>query len=503
MVFDVIVVGGGSAGCVLATRLSEDSNRTVLLVEAGPDYPSIDSLPSDVRDGFDVLQAANYGSHFWTYLARVNSNRKKPMIVLAGKVTGGGSSVNGTYFHRGLPEDFDTWASFGNTEWNYEQVLPYFRKSETDLDFHDEFHGNSGPMPIQRPTRGEWNPVEAAFYDTCSATGISEALDSHAPDALGISPRPLNNFGGIRRSTALTYLSTARNRPNLTIESNVMVHRLVFDGTQVVGIVGNRNGKEFSAESRQIVLSSGAVESPLILMRSGIGPSDQLESLGIPLVKDASGVGANLRNHPLVFIQRYLKSDEKINPRPSQVFLRYTATNSPFRGDMSIAPIDDGYDEEQRFARFYIALWRPLASGKLTILSQDPDVPPLLDYQYLTEAFDVQRMKEGVLKAIEITSSHSCKDLLGDLIEPNEEVLRTDSSLEQWILSVVDTCYHSSGTCKMGPVSDSKAVVDQYCRLHGIKGVRVVDSSVFPVIVRGDLTANVVMTAEKVAEWIQ
>jgi len=498
-----IVVGAGSAGAALATRLSEDPERSVLLLEAGPDYPDLETMPVDLKFGWGT--GADFvveDEHNWKYTAK--STAKGPtMDVPRGKVTGGTSAINGQVFLRAIPEDFEYWVSMGNDEWSYEQVLPYYRKLETDTDFSDDFHGTEGPIIVRRHPLDELQPDQAAFYNACVAAGYAENPDHNHPDATGVGPYPLNNPEGIRWSTAIGFLSMARHRINLTIRPNCTTRRVLFDDTRATGVEVESGGESFVVNGDEIILSAGPIGSPHLLMLSGIGPADQLAEHGISLVKDVPGVGQNLRDHPTVHVSWRAQPDVPAPPQevgPQKVALRYTAPGSDIKNDMI---------KVMRFRKIdhllvmSVGLYLALGKGELKLQSPDPDVQPSLDYNYLQEPEDRRRLREGVRLCLELVDMKEFEKVVGERVNPDDAALASDNALDEWLMRSVSTMHHISCTAKMGPDSDPMAVVDQHGRVKGVQSLRVVDGSIMPDCTRANTNVPIMMMAERIADFIK
>jgi choline dehydrogenase len=512
MRYDIIVVGAGSAGNVLATRLSEDRTRSVLLLEAGPDYADFAQLPPDLKYGYNTA-AALVGPHNWGFIGIANAHQTEPMLVPRGKAVGGTSAINGQVVLRGTPEDYDEWAAWGNTEWAYAKILPYFRKLETDLDMgSSDVHGGDGPLPVRRHKREAWQPTQAAFYQSCLDADFPPDADMNHPESAGVGPFPMNNPDGIRVSTALAYLSPARHRLNLIVKGNILARRVLFNGTRATGVVVESGGEQFTVEGDQIILSAGAIASPHLLMLSGVGPAAHLRSLGLAVVHDLPGVGQNFRDHALVPILFHLDErfvDDAQGPR-LQIGLRYTVPGSSIRNDVQLTPSwftdPRGYtyeDSDPLGIRFTAILEKALSSGEIRLASADPHVQPVLDYRLLSHPFDVERMRHAVRLAVRLAQNQAFQGLITARLSPSDADLATDEALDHWLLANVSTTHHLAGTCKMGPTADPMAVVDQYCRVHGLQGLRVVDASVMPDVVRANTNATTIMIAERVADWIK
>lgn len=512
MRYDVVVIGAGSAGSILAARLSAHPQRSVLLLEAGPDYPDLNHLPEDLRHG-NSSGPAVAGPHMWGYEATANAHQPTPMPVPRGKVTGGSSAVNGTILLRGLPEDFDNWAAWGNPEWAYPNVLSYFRKMERDLDCRGDFHGSDGPIPVRRHTRDALLPVQEAFHQACLAAGFPLDPDMNLPESAGLGFWPMNNIDGLRISTALAYLTPTRHRLNLVIRPNILVRRLLFDGSRAIGVEVESAGEMFTVEGDEIILCGGAIGSPQTLMLSGVGDADHLSSVGIPTVHHLSGVGENLRDHPMVIVLFRAREGLLDDRAPVvQTGLRYTAENSKTRNDMYIIPLSVASERGSAYTEtpgqgvgtgIGIALENASTAGKLTLTSADPRIQPAVNYRYLSDPWDRARLRQAVRLVLRLSQHPAYAALVTERLSPTDQDLASDEALDNWMLAKVTTQHHSSGTCKMGPASDPLAVVDQYCRVHGLEGLRVVDASVMPDVIRANTHATTLMIAERVAEWMR
>ncbi len=512
MKYDVIIVGAGSAGSVLASRLSEDGSRSVLLLEAGRDYPDLGSLPDEIKFGIRPwYESRDPWANAWGYQANTNVAGREPINLPRGKVTGGSSAINGQVWFRGIPDDFDLWQESGCDGWSYFDVLPYFRKSETDLDFSgDDFHGSEGFIPVKRHKGDELLETPRAFLDACLSYGFPLTEDMNHPDSTGVGYYPLNRVDGIRMSTAMTYLANVRNNLNLTIRSEVLVHKIIVKDNTACGVLVESGGETFEVSGDLIILSGGAINSPQVLMLSGIGPSTHLDDLGIKVVHDLPGVGQNLRDHPAVFMQyESLVSMPEYTP-PLQIGLRYTTSMSKFRNDMQIrplqirtehVPLDFEYTHGAVPTGFSIALQKAVSKGEIRLQNIDPNTQPILDYHYLSDPYDLERMRESVRLCAQLTGG---KEFAGvaKRFAPNDKELSNDDDLNHWILSNVSTQHHSSGTCKMGPKTDVMSVVDPSCNVYGLDGLMVVDASVMPDVIRANTNATTVMIAEKIADQI-
>ncbi len=521
MKYDVIIVGGGAAGSVLASRLAENANTSVLLLEAGPDYPDPANIPDEIKFGDTRFAESPDSEHNWALRGTI-TGEQGAIHVAQGKVIGGGSSINGQAMQRGFPEDFDAWSSLGNDEWSYAKVLPYFRKSEHDVDIRDDFHGTEGPMPIRRRQSGPWPDIQKAFHAACLQAGFGATEDTNGPNPSGVGVSPSNNLDGIRMSAAMTYLNPVRHCLNLTVRGGVSVKKILIKDLKAVGVEAESGGEVFNVEADRVVLSAGAIKSPHLLMLSGIGPEDQLQQFGIPTVQELSGVGQNLWNHLSAQITFKVKEGITLSGDADSVHfsLHYTSQGSSAVNDMVMRTNTVIDEREERVpgvrtkyltgevpadqaARISCTLGLPDGSGYVKMASADPGAQPSFNYCYLQHPNDIRRVREGLRMAVGLLESGAYKDVADHRIQPTDDVLADDDALDLWIRQTVGTARHVSGTCKMGPDSDPMAVVDQYCRVKGVQGLWVVDASVMPRVPRsGGAHATVLMIGERVVDWI-
>jgi choline dehydrogenase len=510
--YDYLIIGAGTAGCVLAARLSEDPSVSVCVIEAGPDYPTLESLPPKIRDGLLTSADIMPGDHEWGFTASPNADAPE-MFVPRGKIVGGSSAVNGQMFLRGVPEDFDGWAAAGNPLWSFDSVLPFFVNLENDLDFSGAYHGKIGPIPVRRWARPEWLPPQEAFYAACRDAGYPDSPDHNAPDATGVGPTPLNQVDRVRWSTHVGYLMPARARRNLTVMSDTLALRVLVETGRAIGAELSHEKGISRIGAGEVILSAGPIKSPQLLMLSGIGPAAELRRFGIGVIVDLPGVGRNVRDHPNVGVLFPYADSYRVRPDLPryQVILRYTAPGSPFRNDLQIfftsfatRRVDrGGTGMDSLGIAFQPVLNLAVSQGVFALQSADPTVQPRLDYHLLDEEFDRARMRHAMRMCADLGDHASFRDLVSGLTTPERRVLDSDVALDRWLRREVATTHHISGTCRMGPSSDRMTVVDERGRVHGVRSLRVADASIMPDCVRANTNATVMMIGERLADIIR
>jgi choline dehydrogenase len=508
--YDDVIVGAGSAGAALAARLSEDRTRMVALLEAGPDYAGVEATPADLQNAWRM----SLRKHDWGFAAEAVPGRTIPYP--RGRVTGGSSAVNATIALRGVPADYDQWAALGNDGWDWASVLPYFRRLEDDPEGSEELHGRGGPVAICRWRRDELIPTQRAFFDVCRRLGFPEVSDHNDPEATGVGPFPQNRRGRLRLSTAFAYLTAARERPNLSLQPHCLVDRVLLEGDGAVGVEVVSGDARRIVRGRRITLSAGAIGSPAILLRSGIGPEEALAELGIAPAVGLPGVGAGLADHPvsrLLLVPRPGSSDLELPL--AQIVARYTAPGSDEFNDMQLVMFSHvdvagiGGDEAvtrvgaQVAIGLPTALERPRSRGRVTLANANPAVPPLIELHFADDPEDLRRLVEGVRLAWQVAHEPEIAAHTERVALLSEEAVDSDEALGAYVRATVTTQFHPCGTARMGPADDAMAVVDAHCRVRGVDRLRVVDASIMPSIPRANINLTSIMIGERTADWMR
>ena len=522
--FDYIIVGAGSAGCALAARLSEDSGVSVLLIEAGKkDTNPFIHAPAGVA-GLAVLGQANW-KYNTTPQRELNARRGyQPR----GKVLGGSSSINAMLYVRGQAEDYNHWAALGNEGWDYQSVLPFFIKSERNDTFHDELHGTEGPLGVSSPSHA--SELNDRFIAACEANGVARNDDYNGSQQAGAHILQRTIWDGERCSAAKAYLSPVLHRDNLTVLTNTLTHRVTLvDGVATGVVVSNRGKERVIKATREVLLAAGAFGSPQVLQLSGIGESEELAAHGISPQVELPGVGKNLQDH-IDYVVDYRCSEthssfgislkgafqllgdtlQWIRKREGRItssiaesgafFSTETGTDRPDIQLIFVAGMVDDHARKLHLGHGFschATVLRPYSRGTVSLASPDPKDSPLIDPQFLADPRDRQTMLDGARKMHEILASEALSPGREQLLYPLD--YRNDNALMADIRSRADTQYHPVGSCKMGPSTDSMAVVDNQCRVYGVSGLRVVDASIMPTLVSGNTNAPTIMIAEKIA----
>lgn len=561
---DIVIVGGGSAGWALAARLSEMPGCSVLLIEAGKDV-SLEAADRDILSNYPGR--AYFNPDFtWrgqtAYLGRAGANDaadRKPARYEQARLLGGGSSINGLCANRGAPQDYDDWAAEGAAGWAWKDVQPYFRKLETDLDFSGDDHGKSGPVTIRRFPREDWSGFVRAAGAVIEDRGYQAIDDQNGAWRDGLMPASITVDGGDRRaSCAFAYLTPAvRARPNLRILTETSVRRLLLEGRRAVGVeLIGPDGAVSTLRAGEIIVSCGAIYSPALLMRSGIGPQADLAARGIATLVGREGVGRNLSDHPAISVSCYLRSSGRLwmaDRHHTQAHLRYSSgVDGCPSGDMTLALLarSGWHALGQRIGSFYLFVTKAYSKGRVTLASADPAVPPTVDFRMLSDWRDKKRLVEGfrfiagialderldAVRSKSFPANYSDRvrkvsapgprnallmqafstmldwmppfrgHLIDTLVTSGitvEDLLRDQAALENFIDMAVAGVWHPVGTCRMGDAADPLAVTDPAGKVHGVAGLRVCDASLMPSIPSANTNIPTIMIAERIADLVK
>lgn len=555
--YDYIVVGGGAAGCVLAHRLSARHANRVALIEAGRDTPP-GAEPAEIRDV--QARAVYFPQHLWPGLevARVAPRGAAPARLHPyeqARVMGGGTSINAMIAMRGHPLDLDEWAELGAIGWHWHEVLPYYCKLERDVDFEGQEHGRHGPIPVRRTPREEWPGFTRAAAEVALRRGHRLIADGNADFADGLCALA-RNVDTTRITAAMAYLDAAtRRRPNLEILTGTLVDRLLTEQGRVVGIRASHGDEVVELRAREVVISAGALQSPALLMRSGIGPGDALRRLGIEVLADRAGVGQNLHEHPIIGIAAHIAPVARApaaQRHHANAGLRYSSrlADAPPHDMFLFMHSRFGWHPlGRRLGMLLVAVYKPRSRGWLRLRSADPREPPEICLNLLDDPLDLERLKAGVRLAhafyqepelrplwtnlllasysprIRALNRYSLGNrlksgLLALLLDSNralrnalvrglmsegrsvDRVVADDAELEAWLREAVYGCWHVGGTCRMGAPADPATVVDPGARVVGIEGLRVADASIMPTSIRANTNLTTIMIGEKIADTI-
>jgi choline dehydrogenase len=530
-IFDYIVVGAGSAGAAVATRLSESGQYTVLCLEAGTE--GSDYFWSKVPVG--IAKLVDNPAVNWCYRGEPDEGSGgREIEVPRGKMLGGSSSINGMVFIRGQAQDYDHWAQLGNRGWSYQDVLPVFKKMESYDNGSDEYRGRSGPLRVTDTPRGQV-PLLEKMIDAADKIGVPFNPDLNGEKQEGIGMSQVTIAKGRRQSTAFCYLDPARDRANLTIEQGAMAETLILEGKRCVGVRYSVKGEKREARAnREVVVSSGSINSPKLLELSGIGQTDLLRGLGVTPVHELPGVGENLRDHysPRVKFAITEKNatfnDNARGWRLAKEAVKYALfkdgflarTSVPLRmyfktregletpdATISILPfLYEMVGRQRRIAKragitMNVNVLRSESIGDIHIKSADPAEPPAIRFNFLSSQHDRDGLLAAMRKGRELMATSPVKEMTGEEIAPGAH-LQTDAELLEWVRNNAETTYHPIGTCKMGSADDPMAVVDNELRVHGIEGLRVADASIMPTLTSGNTNAPSIMIGEKCAAMV-